>query len=101
LQNEKEYEFLLTASINGFFVSLSPAELKISNEITCSARTSTSVSVSRGFGGAVFQFRFRLFTRLFTLTCKRRIFFVFFDLSTVVDKFVRNLLEFSLLKSGS
>jgi hypothetical protein len=55
LQNEKEYEFLLTASINGFFVTLSPAELKISNEITCPARTSTSVSVSRGFGGVGFS----------------------------------------------
>jgi hypothetical protein len=29
LQNEKDYEFLLTARINGFFVTLSPAELKI------------------------------------------------------------------------
>jgi len=29
LQNEKEYEFLLTASIDGFLVTLSPAELKI------------------------------------------------------------------------
>jgi hypothetical protein len=44
-------------------------------------------------------FSFTLFTPLFSVACKMRMYFRFFGLSTVVDNSVRNLSAFSFSKS--
>jgi len=104
LQNEKDYEFLLAADINGIFIARSPAETENLKQYAivgsnfdqggCFSRFSSKAS--RVISSL---FRSKLFTPLFSVACKMRMYFRFFGLSTVVDNSVRNLSAFSFLKS--
>jgi len=104
LQNEKDYEFLLAANINRFFIAQSPAETENLKQYAivdsnfdqggCFPRFSSKAS--RVISS---PFKSKLFTPLFSVACKMRMYLRFFSLSTVVDNSVRNLSAFSFLKS--